>query len=433
MQKIFQILGPESKLALVGGCVRELLKYGAQTDVDLAVLFEPAKVKTMLESAGVRVVLTGIEHGTILAVINSSHYELTTFRKPGTRHQSEFSDLIETDLGGRDFTINAIAYDLSSRKIVDPFGGVSDLNHDLLRAVGSAEERFQEDPLRIMRMVRFGVAAGRTVDAATSDAARRLVPLLNSVSIERIRSEIEHILMSPCAPEGFRELARLGVLDITIPELSQTMGVEQNDFHIHDVFEHTLDVVNNCPYDRILRLTALFHDIAKPASLTVDEDGNRHFYLHEKIGANMCREIMERLKYSHDDIETVSLLVDTHMRPLSCGPQGVRRLMRELGGHLDRWLEFKYADKPPKGAPQEFEAGLENFNRLLEEEKRRTVGSVFSALAIRGDDVMNAGIPKGPRVGQILKLLNDEVLEVPDRNTREYLLARVADIARTQS
>lgn len=433
VMRLYKILGSESGLALVGGCVRELLKYRRPTDIDLAVRFEPQRVKSMLEAAGIRVVETGIAHGTVLAVIESAHYELTTFRKPGSRTQSEFSDSLEKDLEGRDFTINAIAFDLRSEKLVDPFGGIEDLDNDLLRAVGDAETRFREDPLRLLRMVRFGHASGRVVEMQTEGAATHTRELLSDVSIERVRTELEHILMAPCAREGFRALERLGMMSLTLPELQSTVGIEQNDFHVHDVFEHTLDVINNCPFDRLLRLTALFHDIAKPATLTVGDNGARHFYLHEKVGAEMCRAIMMRLKYSQEDIETVALLVDTHMRPLSCGPQGVRRLMRELGGHLDRWLEFKHADKPPRGEEREFQEGLANFLRLLDEEKHRTVGSVFSALAIRGDDLINLGVPKGPRIGQILKALNDEVLEVPDRNTREFLLARVAEILKSSA
>jgi len=428
IQKIFSILGDKSGLALVGGSVREILSSRATTDVDLTVRLLPDQVKNALEGQGIRVIETGIEHGTVLAVIDQCHYEITTYRNPGSRSGSVYSDTLEMDLSGRDFTINAIAYDLGEQKIVDPYKGARDLELGVLRCVGSARQRFTEDPLRILRAIRFGVASGRTIDAQAEQAIIELRALLEGVSVERIRHELEQILLSAHAAEGFRALARLELLPYTIPEVEQTIGVEQNDYHVHDVFEHTLAVISNAPMDRILRLTALFHDLGKPATLSVGEDGQRHFYLHEKVSTNICQQVMKRLRYSQYDIDTVSLLVATHMRPLTCGPQGVRRLIRDLGVHLERWFQFKFADRPPRAAPGEFEAGVDNFTSLLEIERKRTVGSVFSSLSISGADVLAAGVREGPAVGGILKILNDEVLEDPERNTRDYLIARISEL-----
>ena len=428
IQKIFSILGDSSGLALVGGSVREFLSSRATTDVDLAVRLLPMQVKTALEGQGIRVIETGIEHGTVLAVIDQRHYEITTYRRPGPRIGSGYSETLETDLSGRDFTINAIAYNLATRKIVDPFAGARDLELGVLRCVGAARERFSEDPLRILRAIRFGVASGRIIDPQTEAAIVDLRQSLASVSIERIRHEVEQILLSPHAADGFRALARLELLPYTIPELQQTIGVEQNDYHVHDVFEHTMAVISNAPTDRILRLTALFHDLGKPATLSIGENGQRHFYLHEKISTEICQTVMKRMRYSQSDIDTVALLVATHMRPLTCGPQGVRRLIRDLGTDLERWFQFKFADRPPRVVEGEFEAGVENFTTLLHAERKRTVGSVFSSLGVSGQDVLLAGVREGPAVGGILKVLNDEVLEDPERNTRDYLLARIVEL-----
>lgn len=433
VKTLFEILGRDSGLALVGGCVRELLGARGETDLDLAVRLFPAEVKRRLEGAGIRVVETGIEHGTVLAVIDQKHYEITTFRVPGPRQGSEYSETLERDLEGRDFTINAIAYDLANSCLVDPFGGIADLQQGIVRCVGDARLRLAEDPLRILRLIRFGDAAGRAVDGESRRVAEALREGLTGVSIERIRSEFERILLAPYAAQGLRMMAQMGLLAFTVPELLQTIGVEQNDFHVHDVFEHTLAVIANAPPERVLRLTALFHDLGKPATLTVDEAGNRHFYLHEKISTDICREVMKRMRYSHDDIETVSLLVATHMRPFTCGPQGVRRLMRDLGEHLDQWFEFKHADRPPRGLPEEFEQGVAHFLKLLAEERNRTVGSVFAALAVRGEDVIAAGVCRGPRIGEILKQLHEEVLDLPERNNREYLLTRIDELSKKVS
>lgn len=425
IQRLFSVLGNDSGLALVGGSVRELLSQQAATDFDLAIRLHPDRVKSLLEQVGIRVIETGIEHGTVLAVLDHKHYEITTYRVPGPRVGNRYSETLETDLSGRDFTINAIAYDLASQRFVDPFLGAEDLKKGILRCVGSAEERFKEDPLRILRAVRFGPASGRTIHSETEKAAILLHDLLSSISIERIRNEFEKILMSSHPAQGLRALARMQLLPQTIPELQQTIGVEQNDYHVHDVFEHTLSVIENSPADRILRLTALFHDLGKPATLSIGDDGQRHFYLHEKVSTTICHDVMKRMRYSQSDIDTVSLLVATHMRPLSCGPQGVRRLMRDLGPHLESWFQFKFADRPPRGDPGEFEAGVAHFTALLDAEKNRVVGSVYSSLAISGEDVLKSGVAEGPAIGKILKSLNDEVLDDPEKNTRDYLLNRL--------
>ncbi len=425
VSRLHSALGSDSELALVGGCVRDALSGVATTDIDLTTRLRPEETVSRLASANIRVIETGIEHGTVLAVIDGTHYEVTTFRQPGPRVGSGYSERLETDLSGRDFTINALAFDLSSRSLIDPFRGAQDLAQNLLRAVGDAQARFEEDPLRVLRMIRFGPAAGRAIEGETLTAARALGGRLKEVSVERIRHELDLILTGEHPAVALRMMLELGLLEVTLPEVLPTVGVEQNDFHIHDVFEHTLDVIQNAPAERILRWTALFHDLGKPATLTIDADGKRHFYLHEQVSGEIALTVMERLKFSHSDIKTIRLLVDLHMRPLTCGPTGLRRLIRELGDDFDNWFLFKHADRPPRGAVGEFERDVAHFTGLLSAERSRTVGSVYDSLAIRGDDITKTGVPEGPRVGMILKALRDEVLDEPERNTREYLLQRV--------
>ena len=424
VQKIYSALGPASKLAIVGGSVREAFLKKKKVDLDLATVFPPEKVKELLEKNKIHTYETGLRHGTITAVISKKNIEITTFRKAAAKQNNSYSETLEEDLSARDFTINALAYDLTAGKIIDPHNGAKDIQDRILRAVGKAEERFTEDPLRILRMVRFGPAAGRKLEDKTLAAARNTASLLETVSIERIRLELERILLSDFAEEGLRFLANNDLLKYVLPEILPTLNFEQNKFHVEDVFEHTLTVIKNSPNDLILRLAALFHDIGKPDSLSVDEDGNRHFYLHEEIGAKICKKAMRRLKFSNRQIEQVSRLVRMHMRPLDCGPAGVRRLMRDLGEQFEDWKELKKADMPPVMEKKEFEALYQSFIGLVESEKTRLEKAHQKILAINGDDLIELGEKPGKRLGNILSSLENLVIENPDLNRKDILIQK---------
>lgn len=421
LQRIVRALTP-AQLFLVGGTVRDAFFDRHETDLDLATDLDTETVRQRCHTCGIHTVDTGIQHGTILAVISGQHVELTTFRIPSTRAQHHSASDITTDLSGRDFTINAIAYDLANHRILDPFDGITDLSQGIVRAVADSEARLREDPLRILRMVRFGSAQGRTVDAATLAAAQALVSSVGSISIERIKHELDQILMSPFPHLGMRSLLEIGALSYTIPELLPAVGFEQNRFHIHDVFEHTLWVLERTPRDLILRWAAVFHDIGKPHTLSVDGAGNRHFYQHEVVSDEQSRARMRALRFSRDDTESVSLLVRHHMRPLDCGAAGVRRLIRDLGEELPRWRLFKAADAPPTVSPAEFDVVAHGFDRLLEAEAARRATPSYGKLAVSGADILDLGALPGPLIGRILKELEELVIENPGRNHREELL-----------
>lgn len=422
VQKIAASLGAEADLHLVGGTVRDLALGQDAADVDMATILHPEVGAERMRQAGIRVVDTALKHGTIIAVIDETNVEITTFRQPSDRDSNKYSRSIEEDLSGRDFTINAIAYSPTKEALVDPHGGLDDLRQGILRAVGSAEARFSEDPLRLLRMVRFGPAQCRTIDAATEAAARKLVESITKVSVERIRDEIENILVSEDPAEGMRTLQRMGLMRLLLPELEPMVGFEQNAFHIHDVFEHTLDVIGNTEPDPVMRLAALFHDTGKPHTLSVDEKGNRHFYLHEVQSRDICEAVMTRLRYSHEMIHAVSTLVRLHMRPLDCGPQGVRRLMRDLGPYFGRWIEFKKADATPVIPKEDFNKVLSGFQELVQEEENRQKGSVYGKLAVDGYDLIELGMKPGVALGKVLKQLEEAVIENPDVNEKEKLL-----------
>jgi len=412
-----------AQLYLVGGSVRDAFLTTADTDLDLATSLTALEVKERCDARGIRIIETGIQHGTVLAVIDETHIEVTTFRVPSSRDAHTTARDITTDLSGRDFTINAFAFDVTTHQFIDPFNGLSDLEHKIVRGVSSAEERFVEDPLRILRMIRFGSAQGRTLEESTLAAARRNVSLLAKVSCERIKSELDKILISPFPHLGLRAIQEIGALPYTIPELIPSVGFEQNKFHIHDVFEHTLWVLERTPADLILRWAAIFHDIGKPHTLSVDPDGSRHFYSHETVSEDLSKKRMKELRFSTDDSRAIASIVRHHMRPLDCGAPGVRRIIRDLGPQLSQWRQFKAADSPPTFSDEEFQRVAGRFDQLLSTELTKMSGPSYGKLAVTGDDIKTLGVKPGPQMGKLLKELEELVIEDPSANTKETLLA----------
>lgn len=421
LQKLITALSP-AELYLVGGSVRDAFITTADTDLDLATALTALEVKQRCDSHGIRIIETGIQHGTVLAVIDEVHIEVTTFRVPTSRDVHQTARDITTDLSGRDFTINALAFDVKEQKIIDPHNGLVDLERSILRAVGAADERFVEDPLRILRMIRFGDAQGRTIEASTLSAAHKHVTLLEKVSCERIKGELDKILLSPFPHRGLRKIHEIGALPYTIPELLPSVGFEQNKFHIHDVFEHTLWVLERTPHDGILRWSAIFHDIGKPHTLSVDTDGSRHFYSHEMVSEELSKKRMKDLRFSTDDSRSIASIVRHHMRPLDCGAPGVRRIIRDLGKDLSRWRQFKSADSPPTVSDQDFTTIANRFDQMLDSELKKMAGPSYGKLAVTGQDLISLGLKPGPQIGKLLKELEELVIEDPSVNSTERLL-----------
>lgn len=429
---LISALGADAELHVVGGTVRDVLASLTPADLDLATKLSASEVSARLTSAGIRTIETGIAHGTLTALVERTPIEITTFRKPGVRTQHEFAETVEEDLGGRDFTINAVAYAIARETLIDPYDGVSHLLSNELVAVGDAATRFQEDPLRILRMLRFGPAAERRVRRETRDAARALAALLGQVSVERIQHELVRILLGGAAGAALREALELGILAHILPEVLPSVDFPQNEFHTEDVFEHTLTVVDRAERTRAVRLAALFHDLGKPASLSIGEDGRRHFYRHEVLSAEIARRVMERLRFSREETSQVQQLVALHMRPIECGPAGARRLLRELEENFDAWRALKIADAPPRMEEQDFHTRLAAFDAMVARERNRTQGSVFEKLAVNGDDILALGVPAGPQVGKLLRALQDEVIEHPEHNERERLLTLAKQLAASE-
>ncbi len=416
---------------VVGGCVRDSILGIVPEDWDITTSATPDQVREAFS----RTIDTGIEHGTVTVRMDGQSLEVTTYRIDGKyedhRHPDKvsFTTSLEEDLKRRDFTINAMAY--SDRDgLIDLFGGCRDLEEGIVRCVGAPKERFHEDALRIFRAVRFCAKLGFTLDPDTRKAARELAPTLARVSAERIRDELEKLLISP-HPEMIRLAWECGITAQILPEFDAQMEALQNNAH-HKVTvgEHTIRTMMACEPDRILRLTMLLHDSGKPLCQTVDEKGVFHYHGHAAPGAEVARRVCERLKEDRATEKTVVSLIRNHSLYPELTQEGVRRAVVRIGEDLfPLFLKVKRADIG--GQNQEVQQKKFVYMDQLEELYRQILerGDCLSlkTLAVTGDDLIDAGIPKGKEIGRILSLLLDEVLTDPEKNTKEYLLERVKD------
>ncbi len=427
VQALLDALGDEAQLHLVGGSVRDSLLGRESFDLDFASALTPDALLERLTQANLRVIPTGLQHQTVTAVPipGEAEVEITSFRSAGMSPTSGlvFGESIEEDLRFRDFTINALAYCLSTKELIDPCNGQEDILARRIRAVRDARTRFEEDPLRILRMVRFACLPEFTLDSETKEASREFAAKIPAIAPERIRVEFSKILTSARADEGLGLLEELGFLRTFLPELSDCVDFEQNEFHPDAVFEHTLVVIMKTKPELRLRLAALFHDIGKPPTLSVDEEGRRHFYRHETVGAEMASEILSRLRYSNKLREEVVTLVRTHMRPITAGMPGLRRLLRDTEDVYEDWRELKEADASSVLLdPQQLNQELADFDLLMEEVKKGPNVSPLKNLAIAGADLIALGLTPGPRFGEILRALHERVLDDPELNTKDTLL-----------
>ncbi len=433
VQSLTSVLGRDSELHLVGGTVRDVLRGQEGVDLDFASRLLPEELSRRLEQRGVRVIPTGLRHQTVTAipVLELPSVEITTFRGPHLSPAGGVSaaQSIAEDLHYRDFTINALAFDVEHEICVDVTGGLNDLQASIVRAVGNPAERFKEDPLRILRMVRFATFPGFSLDETTKNASISFGAFLPKLSVERVRDEMNKLLLLARPGTGLELLRDLGFLGFILPELQACVNFEQNDFHYAELFAHTVEVVEKTRPELRLRLAALLHDIGKPPTLSVDEIGMRHFFRHESVGAEMTEQLMERLRYSGDQVKDVSTLVRTHMRPISAGKSGIRRLIRDTGELYPLWRELKEADASSvhidRGLLRQ-EFGL--FDAEVEEVKKGPDVSPLKNLALNGLDLIAAGIEPGPRMGKILRALHERVLDSPELNVKDSLLSILCEV-----
>ncbi len=417
----------------VGGCVRDWLLGLEPHDYDLCTAATPAEMKTLF--ADHRQVLAGEKHGTVGIITPEGVVEITTFRTESdytdNRHPNQvaFVRSVEEDLARRDFTVNAMAFS-PIRGLQDPFGGAADLKNRILRAVGDPWARFREDSLRILRGVRFSVRFRLTPEDATLAAMGELAPLMDNLSRERVFYELCKLLPLVKAEDL---IAFAPVLTRAIPELEPLVGFRQhNPHHAYDVYTHTAQVVNNVPPALALRWAALLHDIGKPATFVLRENGRGSFYGHAKAGAQLAEGILLRLKAPTALREQVVTLVSQHMTYPDPEKKQFHRRLSRLGPDLLRdLLVLQQADNHSKGVfdprNDDYFAAVE---ALVREIQAENACLKVTDLAVNGHDLINMGL-RGKAIGQALNHLLEQVMDQQLENEKETLLSALEISLRT--
>ncbi|MBM3286886.1 MAG: HD domain-containing protein [Candidatus Eisenbacteria bacterium] len=429
------LLRAGGRACAVGGSLRDHLLGLEVKDWDFATDLLPERVRSLFP----RAVEVGIRFGTILVMETDGTYEVTTFRRDGrysdARHPDSvsFTASLEEDLSRRDFTINAMAFDLHERRLIDPQAGRADLGRRIIRCVGRAEERFREDALRMLRAVRIAGQLGFEIEEETYLAIVRCAALIDAIAMERVREELDRILTQPMPSISIGRLLETGLLERFLPELADAYGVCQNRYHAFDIYHHSLCVTDQAPAkNKIVRLAALLHDLGKVATRH-EAAGRVTFYNHQVVGARMADQILRRLRYSGEERERVVHLVEQHMFHYNSDwtDAAVRRFVRAVGPELmEDLFAVRAADTLGNGLKRGGVSGhlLELRSRIAEIRARDEALSVRD-LQIDGHDLMSAlGIAEGPLIGRILDALLDEVLEDPARNAHDALLGRAAEL-----
>ena len=421
---------------IVGGCVRDSLLGKKPNDWDITTSATPYQVKEIFR----RTIDTGIQHGTVTVMLDRRNhdyaFEVTTYRVDGKyedhRRPTEvtFTACLEEDLKRRDFTINAMAYN-HEKGVVDIFGGQHDLANGIIRAVGVAEERFEEDALRILRAVRFAAQLGFEIDQQTSKAMTKLAENLRFISAERIQVELTKLITSK-HPDRLVEAYNLGITKVVLPEFDAMMETNQdNPHHLYNVGIHTIKVMENVPPTQILRYTALLHDVAKPITKTLDEDGVGHFYGHQAKGADMAKDILKRLKLDNHTIDETCLLIREHDFSLhGTNIRTFRRFLNRLG--IERFEDFLTIKKADMAGQSDYnkdvrQGYVDDMIAMYEQVKEENQCIKMSDMAIKGKDLIDMGISPGKEMGNILKALFEKVLDDPELNNKEKLIKLVEE------
>jgi poly(A) polymerase/tRNA nucleotidyltransferase (CCA-adding enzyme) len=420
---------------LVGGSVRDLVLGNSTGDFDFATDARPDDVIKLFK----KVIPTGIKHGTVTLLVDDLSVEVTTFRSDGKyidgRRPEEvyFSDSLDTDVKRRDFTINGLAYDFSTNKILDYVGGLDDIRLGMIRTIGEPHERFGEDGLRPYRACRFASKLGFAIHEDTFAAISDTLDIAAVVSPERVRDEFIKILESETPSVGIEYLRESGLLKLMLPELDSCYGVSQNRYHTYDIYHHSIYSADSAPRERpLLRLAALLHDIGKLPTRRMSDEGDYTFYNHEVVGAKITRKLMKRLKFSNDDISYVNNLILNHMFHFTdeWTDGAVRRFMRKVGvEYIDDIFLLRLADRKGTGSrggmPAPIKKLIKRIDRIIEDENAITVKD----LDINGKDLIEElDLKQGPVIGKILHELLEVILDDPEKNRRDVLIELAKEI-----
>ena len=395
----------------VGGCVRDSLRGVCPSDWDLTTSAAPEQIQTIFP----HVRLTGVQHGTVTVLHAGMALEVTTYRgessyTDGRRpDRVRFLSRVEDDLARRDFTINAMAYH-AERGLCDPFGGQSDLQNGVLRAVGKADTRFAEDALRILRGVRFVGKTGFQMEEQTADAMYRQMYRLETVAAERVFAELDALLTSRYVGRALRQYR--AVLAVVLPEIAPMFGLcQHNPHHRYDVWEHTVRAVEAVPAQSCLRWAMLLHDSGKPSAYTIDEAGVGHFYGHPDISCPLAEQVMTRLHTANALRKEVANLVLLHDRPIGQTERQVRRFLAKHGETCARrLLSMKKADCTGQDTFSIHLQELQQTELLLNHICAQAPCLTLHELAINGHTLCQMGL-SGPSVGAALNWLLAQVIE----------------------
>jgi putative nucleotidyltransferase with HDIG domain len=435
----------KSAAYIVGGCVRDFLLGKKPKDWDITTNAKPEDIQKIFSKN-----FYNNKFGTV-TVINEKaedeslrNVEITTYRidvgYSDKRHPNsvKFTPNLKEDLARRDFTINAMAIQLITHnlqpityEIIDLFEGQNDLKNKIIRAVGDADKRFNEDALRMLRAARFACELNFEIEKNTFKAIKKNSALLKFISPERIRDELIKIILSDNPDKGIELLRNSGLLKYIIPELESGIGVSQNRHHIYTIYEHLILSLKYCPSKKLeTRLAALLHDIAKPQT-KAGTGPDSTFYNHDYVGAKFSRKILEKLKFPKNIIKKTSLLVKNHMFYYNTGEvseAGVRRLISRVGKeNLKDLMDLRIADRLGSGVPKAKPYKLRHLEYLIEKVSKDPISPKM--LKVNGQDVMEIlDIKPSPKVGAILKVLLSEIIEDPKKNTKRYLEKRIKEL-----
>ena len=414
---------------IVGGSLRDSLLGMQPKDIDIASSASPTEIKLIFNSY--KTIDTGIDFGTVTLIYSDKPIEITTFRSESVYLDSRrpdsvsFEKNIDEDLKRRDFTINAMAYN-QSKKLVDLFSGEEDLNNKLIRCVGSPDERFSEDALRMLRAVRFACVLNFDIEKNTFEAIQHNASRIEHISKERIQAELNKILMSSKPSRGIRLLLDSKLLDYILPEISRLSGFNQhNPFHHLELLEHTLCVLDKVEPRLQLRLAALFHDVGKVDTVTLDENGIGHFYGHDSVSEEITKSVLKRLRYSNEIIELTSQLVRYHMIQANViGKKGIQKLLRIFGeNNIFELADLHFADSSCTTMEVKEDVFRLKIRQVLEE----NIPFSVKDLDIDGYDLMKIGA-KGKQIGDILNELLELVSEDASKNNKNQLMLYAKEI-----
>lgn len=423
---------------LVGGCTRDLMLGNKPKDWDLTTNATPEQITELFPDH-----YYNNDFGTVGVKTEEEDERLKVIEVTPYRTESEYSDSrrpdsvtfgvsLEEDLKRRDFTMNALAFNLETGELIDMFDGQADLKKKRIKTVGNADERFQEDALRMMRAVRLSAELNFAIETKTMQSISKNNAILGNISIERIASEFIRLIKSDSPMQGIVMMEKLGLLKHIIPELTEGIGCMQGGIHDFDVYEHnlrTLQAAADKGYSTEMRLAALLHDIAKPRTRREGGKNKRYtFFGHEVVGAKMAKKILERLKQPRERIDMVVKLVRWHMffaDPDEITLSAVRRTIVRIGeDNIENLLNLRVCDRIGTGRPKEQPFRFRKYKAMVDEALRDPIS--VKLLKTNGDKIMEkTGEKPGKKLGYILHALLEEVLENPANNTEEYLDKRV--------